>query len=59
LAKILGWSRTNVHYWLFRCGVELVDIAGYKLVPVDELPALVMMLRKAKEDAHAQKKAQS
>jgi hypothetical protein len=52
LAKILGWSRPNVYYWLNRCKVNLVEIAGYKMVAVDDLPRLVMMLTKAKEEAH-------
>jgi hypothetical protein len=55
LRKILGeakWSRTNVYYWLRKCRIDLVDIAGHKFVPVSNLPSLVMTLQKAKDDAH-------
>ena len=52
LAKILGWSRPNVYYWLNRCKIEVVEIAGYKMVPVHDLPRLVMTLTKAKEEAY-------
>lgn len=55
LARILGWSRPNVYYWLNKCRIRVVDFDGHKMIPVSDLPTIVMTLRKAKEDAHARR----
>lgn len=47
----LGWSRPNVYYWLNRCKIRLVDIAGHKYVPMVDLPMLIMTLQAAKREA--------
>jgi hypothetical protein len=52
LARILGWSRPNVYYWLRKCEIEVVLIAGYQMVPISDLARLVMTLTKAKQDAY-------
>jgi predicted site-specific integrase-resolvase len=50
LAKILGWPRTNVYYWVKRCDIKVVAIAGHQFIPInDDLPRLIMTLQQAKE----------
>lgn len=55
LAKILGWRRTNVYYWLHKCKIPLVEFAGHHLIPVDDLPTVVLRLQQARADATKEK----
>lgn len=52
LARILNWPRSSIYYWLNRCRIDVVTIAGHKLIPIEDLPALVLTLQKARKDAH-------
>lgn len=51
LARILGWSRTNVYYWLRKCDIQLVYVAGHPLVPVSDLARIVLTMKAAKAEA--------
>ena len=60
--KILGpeWgSRVNVYYWLAKCDIKVVDVAGFKMVPAESLATVIMTLKQAKEDSRRQRDGRS
>jgi len=52
LSAYLGWGRTMAYYWLSRCpDIEVIEQAGLKMVRADQLPQILLRLRKAREDS--------
>jgi len=53
LAKILGWRRTTVYYWLHKLEdqIPIVMISGLHFIPAKDLARVVLMLDQAKREA--------
>ncbi len=56
LAKILGWSRPNTYYWVYKLKIPMVEIASLQFISVDRnLPEIIMTMQQAKREAHETK----
>jgi len=50
LARMLGWSRSNVWYWLPRAGVQLQqsELLPWPYIPTDQVDEVLFRLRAAR-----------